>query len=306
MWGARPEQQVVVGNLADIAQRSREHGLENPAVIIIGDVVELRNRIRWYDDRPLFGRRILVPRPEHQAPDTADAIRERGAEPVLFPLIEIDDPPDPAPLDSALSALETFDWVLLTSANGVDRVFSALLRAGRDARAFGSAKVGVIGPKTGRELEKHGVVPDVVAQEHTGEGLAKEVLASSPKRVLIVRALVARDALPDLLREAGAIVDVVAAYETRLASPERAARLVSMLETGEVDVVTFTSSSTVQSMAELLGDRMVTLLGNPTVASIGPITSSTLRDFGVEPDVTASVYTVDGLLEALEAYSSAR
>ncbi len=301
-WGARPEQRVLVATLGSVAVESRAAGLSNPAVIVVGDVVRLREELRWYDSRPLFGKRVLVPRPLAQAKSTASAIRERAAEPVVFPVIEIRDPPDPAPLARAVRELDSYDWVLLTSANGVDRLMSALRAAGRDARAFATAKIGVIGPKTAAALERYGLSADLVAEEFVGEGLAKALLERGEvRRVLVPRALVAREALPEALRRAGAHVDVVPAYETRPVPRERAAELVERIERGGIDIALFTSSSTVTSLCELLGDRAVELLGRITVGSIGPVTSDTLREHGVRVDVTASVYTVAGLLDALEA-----
>ena len=305
-WGARPEQRVVVARLGDIAHTARDAGLSNPAVIIVGEVVTLRESLRWYDTRPLFGRRVLVPRPAGQAERTAQALRERGAEPCVVPVIEIVPPADPAPLEAAVQRLSSYDWVLFTSANGVERVFAALRRAGRDARAFGTAKIAVIGPRTADALERCGVRADRVAEEHVGEGLARDLLSlGTPRRVLIARALVARDALPTLLRDAGAEVDVVAAYETRPAPPGPRS-LVELVETRAVDTVLFTSSSTVSTTVERLGPSARELLGGLTVASIGPITTRTAEDLGVRVDVTAATFTVDGLLDALEAYFAAR
>jgi uroporphyrinogen III methyltransferase/synthase len=305
-WGARPGQRVVVARLADIAEKSRDAGLSNPAVIVVGEVVRLRESLRWYDTRPLFGRRVLVPRPAGQAERTAQALRERGAEPRVVPVIEIAPPTDPAPLESAAAQLGSYDWVLFTSANGVERLFSALRRAGRDARAFGTAKIGVIGPRTAEALERFGVRADRVAEEHVGEGLARDVLGQgTPRRVLVVRALVARDALPNLLREAGAEVSVVAAYETRPAAPGPKS-LVELVETRAVDTVLFTSSSTVTTTVERLGPHARELLGALTVASIGPITTRTAEELGIRVDVTATTFTVDGLLDALERYFEAK
>lgn len=306
-WGARPEQRVLVATLATIAGEARAAGVKNPAVIVVGDVVRLREELRWYDSRPLFGKRVLVPRPLAQARTTAAAIRERAAEPVVFPVIEICDPPDPAPLARAASELGGYDWVVFSSANGVDRLMAAVRASGRDARAFGSAKIGVIGPKTAAALGRYGLVADLVAEEFIGEGLAKALLERGPvRRVLIPRALVAREALPDALRGAGASVDVVPAYETRPVSRDRADDLVRRIEAGGIDVALFTSSSTVSSLCELLGARAPDLLSRVTVASIGPVTSQTLGDHGIRADVTASVYTVAGLLDALEAEATAR
>jgi len=301
-WGARPAQRVVTAKLATIAAESRARGLKNPAVIIVGEVVRLREKLAWYEARPLFGRRIVVPRPAEQGQASARAIRERGGEAILIPTIRIIDPPDPAALEGALGVLSSYDWILLTSANGVERLFAAIARAGLDARAFGKARVGVIGPKTAEALRAHGLIADLVADEFVGEGLARAVLErGAPERVLIVRALAARDVLVETLRGAGARVDVVPAYQTVAADPE-SSPLAPLLEGGGADAMLFTSSSTVTSTFELLGNRARELLGKVVVASIGPVTSDTLSSLGVQPDVTAERYTVDGLLDALERH----
>ena len=195
--------------------------------------------------------------------------------------------------------------MLFTNANGVTRFTRALNRAGLDARAFGSAKIGAIGPKTASALESFGLRADAVADEFIGEGLARAVLAQgSPKRVLLARAQVARDALPDLLRQSGARVDVVPVYETVSSDAGQALR--AEFEDGKVEVILFTSSSTVNAVVDTLGPSASELLAKVTVASIGPITSHTLSDRGIRTDVVASVFTVEGLLDALEAHFDAQ
>jgi len=304
-WAARPEQRVVTGTLSSIAARVRAEGVTNPAVIIVGEVVSLRDELRWFDNRPLFGKSLLVPRPAEQGRVTAAAIRARGASARLLPAIEIREPSDPEPLRRAIAELRDFEWVLFTSANGVLHFTRALSRAGLDARAFANAKLGAIGPKTALALEAFGLRADVVAEEFIGEGLARAVLAQgAPRRVLLARALVARDALPELLRQAGTRVDVVPVYETVAADAGEALR--GHFEQGEVDVALFTSSSTVNAVLDTLGARATELLSRVTVASIGPITSQTLAERGIAADVVATRFTVDGLLDALEAHFLAR
>ncbi|HTA92272.1 MAG TPA: uroporphyrinogen-III C-methyltransferase [Polyangiaceae bacterium] len=303
-WAARPEQRVVTGTVATIAALARAQNVANPAVIIVGNVVTMREHLRWFDSRPLFGKSLLVPRPAEQGRTTAVAIRARGAKPVLLPAIEIREPEDPAPLERAITRLRDFDWVLFTSANGVELFMRALGRAGLDARAFASAKIGVIGPKTAAALQRFGLVADVTATEFVGEGLARAVLArGAPQRVLVARALVARDTLPELLRAAGANVEIAPVYRT--VSADAGAALRASFQKAELDVALFTSSSTVSAVVEALGSEAPELLSRVTVASIGPITSQTLAERGVKVDVSASAFTVDGLLDALEAYFSA-
>ncbi len=301
-WAARPEQRVVTDRLDRIGARAREAGLKNPAIILIGEVVTLRDALAWYDSRPLSGKRVGIPRPVEQARETASAVRERGAAPVALPMIEIAPPPEPERFADAVASMASYDWVLFTSSNGVEQLRAELTRSGRDARAFGGAKVGAIGPKTAEALGRIGIRADLIAQEFVGEGLASAVLAEgAPRRVLLLRALVARDALPEALAAAGCHVDVVAAYETKR-SQGSTKELVERIEGGELDALLFTSSSTVTSTLEALGPLARSLLQRVVLASIGPITTRTLVAAGLQPTVQASVYTVEGLLDALEAH----
>ena len=304
-WAARPEQHVVTGTVANIATRARAENVANPAVIVVGDVVSLRTQLRWFDSRPLFGKSLLVPRPAEQGRVTAAAIRARGANPLLLPAIEITEPEDPAPLAVALLSLRSFDWVLFTSANGVERFMGALKRHGLDARAFANAKIGVIGPKTAAALASFGLYADAIAEEFVGEGLARAVLSQGmPKRVLLARALVARDALPDLLSAAGAEVTVVPVYRTVTADAGAALR--RHFEQAEIQIALFTSSSTVNAVVEALGPAAPKILARITVASIGPVTTQTLSEHGVKVDLTATRFTVDGLLDALESHFASK
>ena len=304
-WGARPEQRVVTAPLAQIARAAHDAGLKNPAIILIGEVVTLREQLSWYDARPLSGKRIAIPRAAEQARETAAAVRERGATALALPMIEIAPPPEPAVFSEAVARMHGYDWVLFTSSNGVEQLRLELERTGRDARAFGAARVGAIGPKTAEALVRLGIRADVVAQEFVGEGLASAVLAQgTPRRALLLRALVARDALPETLRRSGCEVDVVAAYETR-ALPDAAAELRRLIQDGGVDAMMFTSSSTVSSTLQALGADGAELLRRVALASIGPITTKTLQAAGLAPTVQASVYTVEGTLDALEQHFSA-
>jgi len=305
-WGARPEQRVVTSTLADIAGAAAANGLKNPAIIVVGEVVTLREKLAWYDRRALSGKRIVIPRAADQAKETANALRERGADPVLLPMIEIVPPPDDAEFSRAVRELGTYDWVLLTSGNAVERLRLELERSGRDARAFGAAKVGVVGTKTEAALARLGIKADAVAQEFVGEGLARAILAQGPVgRVLLLRALRAREVLPDTLREHGAQVTIVAAYETKPASSS-AAELRRRLESGAADVILFTSGSTVTATCEALGPDAAELLRRVVIGSIGPVTSRALEACGLSPTVEAAVYTVEGLLDALEVHLALR
>ena len=301
-WGARPEQSVVTAPLERIAEAAAAAGLKNPSIILVGEVVTLRDKLSWYDSRPLAGKRVVIPRALDQARDTAAALRDRSASPVILPMIEIAPSPDPERLSRAVAEMSGYDWVLFTSSNAVEQVRLELARSGRDARAFGASKVGVVGPKTAEALQRRGIKADAVAQEFVGEGLAAAVLAAGvPRRVLLLRALAARDALPDALRARGSEVDVVVAYETKPLQSSGAA-LAARIEAGTADASLFTSSSTVTSTLEALGPNGKELLGRIALCSIGPITTRTLESNGLKASVQASVYTVEGLLDALEAH----
>ncbi len=269
--------------------------------------------LRWYERQPLFGKRVLVTRAREQAGKAEALLREAGAEPVVVPTIVLGPPDDPAPLARAVVDLRAgvYGWVAFTSANGVDHTWQAVVAAGGDARAFGRARLAAIGPATAAALEQHGLTADVQAKEFKGEGLAEEMLrhmgpASAPtpgapgrSRVLVARAAKAREVLPEALRAAGWTVDVVAAYQTRAPGPPTLGALVHDLEAGRIDVVTFTSSSTVDNLCELLGPDAVRLLARPRIASIGPITTETAKARGLRVDVTASEYTLPGLVQSL-------
>jgi len=222
------------------------------------------------------------------------------------PTIQLFPPRDPAPLEKAARELGTYGWVAFTSENGVRAFFECLTRQGLDARAFGGVRIGVIGPGTAAALAEHGLRADVTAKEFRGEGLAQAMLeamgaAKQGARVLIARAKEAREALPESLRAAGCQVDVVAAYETRAAPREVVGRVRELLEKRLVDAVTFTSASTVQGLCEALGEDAPSLLSNVIVASIGPITTEAAAARGIAVTITASTYTLDGLLMALES-----
>jgi uroporphyrinogen III methyltransferase/synthase len=259
----------------------------------------------WLSRRPLHGKVVAITRAATQAGETARAVRARGGLPLEAPTIAILPPDDAAPLARAARALGTYDVVAFTSANGVDALFEAVREAGLDARAFGRALIAVIGPGTARALAPYGVRADLAAEEHRGEGLAASITEKlggvvAGRRVLLARATVARDALPDTLRAAGAHVDVVPAYQSVAASVEALGPLRAALVAGEVDVVTFTASSTATRFCEAFPDAEA-LLAQTLIASIGPITSDTLRARGLRVDVEAKPFTIPALLDAIEA-----
>jgi len=287
-WGTRPQQHTIRATLGTIADQP----LESPSVIVIGDVAGVD--LRWFEDRPLLGRRVVVTRTRTQASALAAGLRHLGAEPVEVPVIEVADPADGgAALRDAARRLGTYDWVVVTSPNGAERLLAAVAATDGDARAFGTARVAAIGPGTAAALAAGGIVADLVPERYVAESLLDALLAAGPDggRLLLARAAVARDVLPDGLRASGWDVDVVEAYRTVPAALDDAGRGA----VATADVVTFTSSSTVERFVEAFGRDAVP----PVVACIGPITAATARRLGLTVDVEAAEHTIDGLLAAL-------
>jgi uroporphyrinogen III methyltransferase / synthase len=312
-WGTRSKQRVVEGRLDAIAKIAAEARIESPAIVVVGPVVELRRTLRWFDARPLFGKRVLVTRASGQAAATSELLRRHGAEPIELPAIRIVGAPDPARVTQAVRDLGRYDVVVFTSENGVLRFFDAIDSEAKDARAFGRATIAAIGPGTAAALAARGVRADIVPKEFVGEKLAEAILAdegvkakiaAGGARVLVPRAKVARETMPEMLRAAGSEVDVVPVYETLKASSEQAATLVGMLEAREIDAVMLTSSSTADSVCDLLGARAAELLAPVVVASIGPITTATAEKRGLPVSVTATESTTPGLVAAMERFWS--
>lgn len=298
-WGTTPEQQVLSGSLGDILQKARESDFRPPAVLVVGEVVGLRDRLRWYDSWPLLGRRILVTRSREQASQLSEAILALGGRPIEFPTIRVVPLDDSTLLDAALERLASYDWVVLTSVNGVESVFARLRMLGKDARAFGRAKVCAIGPATADALSRHGICPDWVPTQFTSEAIARGFadLGIAGRAVLLLRADIAPPTLSRALVVLGARVDEVAAYRTVHDQGDLEAVLANLAE-GRVHAVTFTSSSTVQNMVKALAGK-VHLLRSTLVACIGPTTARTAQELGLEVGLVAREHTVPGLVRAL-------
>ena len=302
-WGTVPEQHTVTGTLEDIAQRVEEAALKPPAITVVGDVVSLREAgLDWYERRPLYGRRVVVTRARAQAGELSAELEGLGAEVLEFPAIEILPPEDFEPLDAAIRDLDSYSWLIFTSVNGVEAFVGRLAHHGLDLRSVPrSAQIAAIGPATARRIRDLGLRVDVVPKEFRAEALIEEVTGGSlaGQKILIPRARVAREILPEKLREAGAEVVVPPAYES-VPSLERRDELAKRLQDGEVDCVTFTASSTVENFVGALGAREAArLLAGTRVACIGPITAESARKHGIRVDVEAREYTIAGLIEAV-------
>jgi uroporphyrinogen III methyltransferase/synthase len=297
-WGTLPRQQVIEGTLADIAVKAS--AITSPAITVIGEVVSLRDGLNWFEHLPLFGKRIAITRAREQAGVLRDDLAALGAEVLEIPTIEIRPPDSWEPLDAAIRRLEEFHYLLVTSANGVRNFLARLAASGRDVRALRDLTIGAIGPATAAEFARTGVKVDLLPTEYLAEGLLAALSDRDlrGKAFLIPRARVARDVVPRVLEERGARVEVVEAYQT--VTPDISANEIARLLTPPPDAITFTSSSTALNFAKLLGeDRIEQTLRGATIASIGPITSQTLRKLGLAITVEARESTMAGLVLAI-------
>ena len=299
--GTRPQQKTVVGTLRDIVNRVKANGLKPPVVIVVGKVVRLRETIRWFDNRPLFGKRILVTRARHQASTLSKMLSERGAQPIELPAIAIQPVSDTTEFDHAISNLTRYQWIVFTSVNGVEAVFKRLHALKADSRALHGLKIGAIGPATGKSLEQRGITADYYPAVYTTEGLITgfQSLNIDGQRFLLPRTDIADEELAKGLTVLGAIVKEITVYRT---SPdiEAIAKAKDLLLSNQVDVITFTSSSTVSNLVTALGTDDIP--DGVKIVCIGPKTAETAIKAGLKPDIVASEYTIPGLVNAIEEY----
>jgi uroporphyrinogen III methyltransferase / synthase len=294
--GTWPGQRTVTATLGTIAASVEREAIKAPALIVIGDVAARREELHWLERRPLHGRTVVVTRARAQASGVAKTLQGLGAQVVELPAIRVESLTGSDEARAAAKAIGDYDLICLTSPNGVKLLFEAISEAGLDARALAGATVAAIGPGTARALAAEGIAADVIPERFVAEALVEvlEDVEVEGKRVLIARAAEARDVLPDALRERGANVDVVALYETVREAPDEKAIAAAQ----GADYVTFTSSSTVKNLTDALGERFPAAA---RIVSIGPVTSDTVREAGLEVAVEADRHDVDGLLSALLA-----
>ena len=303
-WGTKLKQQVWTSTLDDAADMAKREAIKPPCIFLVGDVVKLRKDLAWFDNvamKPLFGKKILVTRSRAQASKLTFQLEELGAECIEAPAISIKAPSDDyKALDKAIGCLDKYNWLIFTSANGVEHFWQRLDEAGKDARALANAKICAIGSATADALKAHGLVADVIPDRYQAEGIIEALKGEIKEgsQVLIPRAAEAREILPEALRKAGAEVDVVPAYETVMGDGD-AEEIKKELSAGNIDAVTFTSSSTVTNFLKLLGGDTA-LLNKVKLGAIGPITAETMKKNGLTVSVEAKEYTIDGLVEALK------
>lgn len=305
-WGTTAGQMTVTGTLDTIVDRVREAGLKAPAIIVVGDVVRLRDSLKWFENRPLMGKRIVVTRAREQASDLVKRLSDLGAECIECPTIEVAPPDDPSLLDSAIENLSTYEWIIFTSVNGVKFFFERLFETGRDVRALHHLRTASIGPVTAKRLLGFGLNSDIVPESYRAESVADAFRNEDVKgkKILLPRAKEARPVLPVELKKMGADVDEVTTYCTKQAR-DNADILLKRLEEGTIDLVTFTSSSTVTNFRALLPKEIGNvkrLMDGVTIASIGPITSDTAKETGFDVHITAESFTIPGLCEAIQQY----
>jgi len=306
-WGTTAAQETLLGTVATIGDLAAARDLQPPALVVVGQVARLRETLAWAERRPLAGRRIVVTRPRAQAAGFVDALAALGADVLPCPTIEIVPPASWAPLDEALARVEIYDWIVLTSANGVEKFFDRLRVRGRDVRALHRARLAAVGSETAAAIAARGLLVDVVPEEFRAEAVAAAMQTAgiAGARVLLPRAVVAREILPIMLRDAGATVDEVPAYETIPARVDLS-ELRALLQARAVDLVTFTSSSTVRSFLALLGADAAALLAGVPAGCIGPITAETAGAAGLAVVVQPTTYTIAAFTDALRTYFAHR
>jgi uroporphyrinogen III methyltransferase/synthase len=308
-WASTSEQRTVVGNLENIAEVVRKNNIKPPSLVVIGEVVNLRDTINWYEKRPLFSKRVVVTRTRDQASELINILENYGAECLEFPTISLEPVPSYEILDQALAEIETYHWLLFTSINAVDFFFKRLFAVGRDVRDLKGPKIAAVGRVTAEALVSRGIKPDLLPEEFTGDGLAEILIKTgvSGLRILIPRALKARESLPGALGSAGAEVTVAPVYQNVLPKSSAGEKLkedlLRALQEKSVDMVTFTSSSTVKNFVTLLDigsqDEMQKLMEGVAVATIGPITAKTAEQFGLHVDVQPEEYTIPDLVDSI-------
>ncbi len=297
--GTTPQQFVIQGTLTDIVEKVEAVQLKSPAIIVIGEVNRLREELRWFDNKPLFGKRILVTRARAQASEFADLLEANGAEVIQFPTIAI----RPLEINSAeIPSPDQYDWVIFTSVNAVEIYYEHLRKKRQDTRAFGGCSVCAVGPKTVDTLNSIGIYPDFVPSHASGKVVATEIENVQGKRILLPRAKIAIADMSTILRERGAHVDDVPIYDTVKVESKCSNTIQKDLLEGRIDLVTFTSSSTVTNFLEMFSSYPAKdLLAKVRVAVIGPTTEATVTEHGIRVDIVAKKATIESLVEAIIA-----
>lgn len=304
-WGTWSQQRTVTGTLENVVNKGQEAGLKPPVIAVIGPVVNLREQLRWFDTRPLFGKKVLITRSRTQASNLRTILDDLGAQTLELPSVEIAPLEDYTQVDQAVAHLDEFGWVIFASTNGVEAVFDRLHAQGRDARAFGKTALGAIGPATAQALTRRGIIPDFTPVRSVSEEVVAELLDRDWKgvSVLLPGSDIGRDVLAQGLSDLGARVERVPAYRT--ITPQGVTEQARQILEQGVDVITFTSSSTVRNLLDILdGDKRC--LDSSFIACIGPVTARTAEELGIRVDLVAEDHTVEGLVDSLVRHFSGK
>jgi uroporphyrinogen III methyltransferase/synthase len=302
-WGSLPVQKSVQSTLKNIVNDVKKNSITSPSILVVGDVVKLRKKINWYEAKPLYGKTILITRAEEQGEELSVLLRDLGANVVNLPMIKIVPPSDYAPMDSAIERLRTYNWLIFTSVNGVKFFFARLKEKKKDLRELNGIKIMAIGPRTREEVEKYNLSVDAMPEKFIAESVVS-LFGRDVKgqKILLPRAKVARDIIPEELKKKGAEVDVVSAYETILPELKRE-KIFELFNERNIDVLVFTSSSTVKNFVHLAGqENLKTLLDGVKIACIGPVTEETAKGFGIKTDILPEEYTMPGITQAIQKY----
>jgi uroporphyrinogen III methyltransferase/synthase len=301
-WGTTPDQETLTGTLDDIARKAEENGFAPPSILVVGGVVALRGTLNWFETKPLFGRGIVITRPEAQAEGFGELLRAAGARVISFPVIRVAPPETWEKLDEALGRIEDYRWIIFTSANGVAFFFRRLRERGRDIRDLKGIRIAAIGPATASAVEALGIRVDLVPQEFISEGVVKAFAGEDLRgsRVLLPRAAEARDVIPEGLAALGARCDIATTYRT-VRSDRTASELAPLFADGKVDAITFTSPSTVNNFLGIMGPDF-RLPRGVRIACIGPVTAAAARKAGLPVDILQERFTIPGMVSALKSY----
>jgi uroporphyrinogen III methyltransferase/synthase len=305
-WGTRTDQRVVSGTLRNIVDRVQAAKLGPPAIIVVGEVVSLRQKLNWFESKPLFGKRVVVTRSRDQASIFAEQLIDRGASVIELPSIDVVAPASWEELDAALEALESYHWLIFTSANAVKFFFRRLRERGGDVRSLKGVRICAVGPKTAEALEEYSLRADLIPEEFKAEGVLAALggVEVRGRRFLVPRAKVAREVIPDRLRDLGADVTVATAYENVMPRSD-VDRVRKLFREKKISAVTFTSSSTVNNFVEMVGkSEYKSLMSGVAVACIGPVTARTAQEYGMAVDIMPKDYTIPALVEAMVGYYS--
>jgi len=309
-WGTRPDQKTIVGNLGNIVGLVKDKEIKPPAVMVVGDVVKLRDQLKWYENKPMFGHRILITRKHSEG---FEPLEELGADIIEFPTIEIVPPKDWNELDKAIDRIEAYDWLIFTSANGVTYFLKRFFEKAKDIRDLKGIKICAIGTKTEAVVKRYGMKVDLIPESFSAEGLIKLVQEFESSKVqglkglkfLLPRAEVAREIFPQKIRELGGEIDVVTAYRT-IRPEKRGKRLKRFLREGKITAATFTSAATFNNFMDIFGEKAKELLHGATIAVIGPVTKKAVEKAGLSVDIMPEEATVEAMVEEIIKWAMGR